>query len=72
MTNEAWIIDAARTPRSIGKPGKGAFFNLHPQQLFATVLNTYRHTARRIGAPKFKNWPSDHVCGRRHGTSDHY
>ncbi len=38
MTNEAWIIDAARTPRSIGKPGKGAFFNQHPQHLLATVF----------------------------------
>ena len=36
--NEAWIIDACRTPRGIGKPGKGALSGIHPQQLGATVL----------------------------------
>ncbi|MCP3734277.1 acetyl-CoA C-acetyltransferase [Sphingomonas sp. RP10(2022)] len=36
--SEAWIIDAARTPRGIGKPGKGALADLHPQVLAATVL----------------------------------
>ncbi len=35
---EAWIIDACRTPRGIGKFGKGALSSLHPQQLGATVL----------------------------------
>ncbi|MBX3593412.1 acetyl-CoA C-acetyltransferase [Sphingomonas sp.] len=35
---EAWIIDAVRTPRGIGKVGKGALANLHPQVLAATVL----------------------------------
>jgi acetyl-CoA C-acetyltransferase len=35
---EAWIIDACRTPRGIGKRGKGALAHLHPQQLGATVL----------------------------------
>ena len=35
---EAWIIDACRTPRGIGKPGKGALAHLHPQHLGATVL----------------------------------
>jgi acetyl-CoA C-acetyltransferase len=35
---EAWIIDAARTPRGIGKVGKGALADIHPQQLAATVL----------------------------------
>jgi acetyl-CoA C-acetyltransferase len=35
---EAYIIDAVRTPRGIGKPGKGALASLHPQQLAATVL----------------------------------
>jgi acetyl-CoA C-acetyltransferase len=35
---EAWIIDACRTPRGIGKLGKGALAELHPQQLGATVL----------------------------------
>jgi len=36
--SEAWIIDACRTPRGIGKVGKGALAELHPQQLGATVL----------------------------------
>lgn len=35
---EAWIIDACRTPRGIGKVGKGALAGIHPQQLAATVL----------------------------------
>lgn len=36
--SEAWIIDAARTPRGIGKPRKGALADIHPQVLAATVL----------------------------------
>ncbi len=35
---EAWIIDAVRTPRGIGKVGKGALAEHHPQHLAATVL----------------------------------
>lgn len=35
---EAWIIDAARTPRGIGKQGKGALWEVHPQKLLSTVL----------------------------------
>lgn len=35
---EALIIDAVRTPRGIGKVGKGALADLHPQHLGATVL----------------------------------
>lgn len=35
---EAWIIDACRTPRGIGKVGKGALAGIHPQQLAASVL----------------------------------
>lgn len=40
--SEAYIIDAVRTPRGIGKPGKGALVNLHPQHLAATVLDALR------------------------------
>jgi acetyl-CoA C-acetyltransferase len=36
--SEAWIIDACRTPRGIGKVGKGALADTHPQRLAATVL----------------------------------
>jgi acetyl-CoA C-acetyltransferase len=35
---EAWIIDAARTPRGVGKQGKGALWEVHPQKLLSTVL----------------------------------
>jgi acetyl-CoA C-acetyltransferase len=35
---EAWIIDACRTPRGVGKVGKGALTGLHPQVLGAAVL----------------------------------
>lgn len=35
---EALIIDAVRTPRGIGKQGKGALSHLHPQHLARTVL----------------------------------
>ena len=35
---DAYIIDAVRTPRGVGKPGKGALSHLHPQHLAATVL----------------------------------
>ncbi|ALC12006.1 acetyl-CoA C-acetyltransferase [Sphingopyxis sp. 113P3] len=40
--SEAYIIDAVRTPRGIGKPGKGALSHLHPQHLAATVLKAIR------------------------------
>ena len=36
--NEAWIIDAARTPRGVGKIGKGALTEVHPQRILSTVL----------------------------------
>ncbi len=39
---EAYIIDAVRTPRGVGKPGKGALSHLHPQHLAATVLKAIR------------------------------
>jgi acetyl-CoA C-acetyltransferase len=35
---DALIIDACRTPRGIGKVGKGALAHMHPQHLGATVL----------------------------------
>jgi acetyl-CoA C-acetyltransferase len=35
---DALIIDACRTPRGIGKVGKGALADLHPQHLASTVL----------------------------------
>ncbi len=35
---DAFIIDAVRTPRGIGKAGKGALADMHPQHLGAAVL----------------------------------
>jgi acetyl-CoA C-acetyltransferase len=43
---DALIIDACRTPRGIGKAGKGALSDMHPQQLGAAVL---RALAERTG-----------------------
>lgn len=40
--SEAYIIDAVRTPRGIGKPGKGALTHMHPQHLAATVMAALR------------------------------
>ena len=39
---EAWIIDAVRTPRGIGKAGSGALADIHPQRLYSTLLNALR------------------------------
>ncbi len=39
---EAYIIDAVRTPRGVGKVGKGALAHIHPQQLGATVLKALK------------------------------
>ena len=38
MENEAWIIDAVRSPRGKGKPS-GALHGVHPQRILAQVLN---------------------------------
>ena len=39
---EAFIIDAVRTPRAIGKTGKGAYSGMHPQHLGKAVLEAIR------------------------------
>ena len=39
---EALIIDSVRTPRGIGKMGKGALTGLHPHRLAATVLTALK------------------------------
>jgi acetyl-CoA C-acetyltransferase len=38
MVQEAWIVDAARTPRGVGKIGKGALAAIHPQRILSTVF----------------------------------
>jgi acetyl-CoA C-acetyltransferase len=35
---DAYIVDTCRTPRGIGKQGRGALAHFHPQHLAATVL----------------------------------
>ncbi len=35
---EVWIIDAARIPRAVGKLGKGAYSEVHPQHLLSSAL----------------------------------
>ncbi len=37
--SEAYILDAVRTPRAVGKPGKGAYYGVHPQHLAAAVMS---------------------------------
>jgi acetyl-CoA C-acetyltransferase len=44
--SEAWIIDTCRTPRGIGKKGKGALADEHPQHLGAAVLKALQE---RVG-----------------------
>jgi acetyl-CoA C-acetyltransferase len=39
---DAYIIDAVRTPRGVGKAGKGALAAMHPQHLAATVLSALK------------------------------
>ena len=35
---DCYIIDAARTPRGVGKPGKGALSHFHSGRLLAKVF----------------------------------
>jgi acetyl-CoA C-acetyltransferase len=45
MVEEAWIVDAVRTPRGKGRPD-GALHGVHPQELLAQCL---RAVAARVG-----------------------
>jgi len=49
MIQDAYIVDAVRTPRGRGKPGRGALTGLHPQELLAQALTGL--TARSGVAP---------------------
>jgi acetyl-CoA C-acetyltransferase len=40
--SEAYIIDAVRIPRAIGKTGKSAYTGMHPQYLATTVLKALK------------------------------
>lgn len=66
MEREAWIIDAARSPRGGGKPGKGSLSHLHPQRLLAQVLEGLRE---RVGFEPAD--VDDVVCGNGSHAGDH-
>jgi acetyl-CoA C-acetyltransferase len=40
--SQAYIVDAVRTPRGIGKVGKGKLAHMHPHHLASTVLKAIR------------------------------
>lgn len=40
--SEAYIIDAVRTPRGIGKVGKGALAGMHPEHLTSVVMKAIK------------------------------
>lgn len=49
---EAWIIDAVRTPRGIGKVGRGALAHMHPATgaiLIGTLLDELERIGGRYG-----------------------
>ena len=46
--NEAWIIDAVRSPRGSGKKDKGALSHLHPQKILGQVLSRYKQARTQI------------------------
>ena len=63
---EAWIIDAVRSPRGIGKQGKGSLAHLHPQKILGQVLNGLRD---RVGFDPVD--VDDVVCGNGSHAGDH-
>ncbi|HEU4431424.1 MAG TPA: acetyl-CoA C-acyltransferase [Myxococcota bacterium] len=66
MSREAWIIDAVRSPRGVGKQGKGALAHLHPQRVLAQVLDALQKKAGFD--PKDLD---DVVCGNGSHAGDH-
>ena len=63
---EAWIIDGVRSPRGIGKKGKGSLSHLHPQRILAQVLQSLQE---RVGfEPADVN---DVVTGNGSNVGDH-
>ncbi len=43
MTTEAYIYDAIRTPRGIGKPGKGSLYEVKPIDLVTNLLEAMKN-----------------------------
>jgi acetyl-CoA C-acetyltransferase len=66
VQREAWIIDAVRSPRGIGKKGKGSLSHLHPQRVLAQVLEALRERAGFDAADV-----EDVVCGNGSHAGDH-
>jgi acetyl-CoA C-acetyltransferase len=66
MSTEAWIIDAVRSPRGIGKQGKGGLAHLHPQRVLAQVLDALHARAGFELADL-----DDVVCGNVSLVGDH-
>jgi acetyl-CoA C-acetyltransferase len=64
--NEALIIDAVRSPRGIGKQGKGSLADIHPQRVLAQVLDGLRN---RVGFDPTD--VDDVVCGNGSHAGDH-
>ncbi len=65
MENEAWIIDAVRSPRGKGKKS-GALHEVHPQRILAQVLNALQE---RNGFDTAE--VDDVVMGCGAGSGDH-
>ena len=63
---EAWIIDGVRSPRGIGKQGKGSLAHLHPQVVLGQVLNALQE---RVGFDPAEL--DDVVCGNGSHAGDH-
>ncbi|MGI9613208.1 MAG: acetyl-CoA C-acyltransferase [Acidimicrobiales bacterium] len=66
MAQEAWIIDAVRSPRGIGKKDKGALSHIHPQKVLGQVLNGLQE---RVGFDPAD--VEDVVCGNGSHAGDH-
>ncbi len=65
MEREAWILEAVRSPRGIGKKGKGSLAHLHPQRVLAQVLEGLRE---RVGFDPAD--VEDVVCGNGSHAGD--
>ena len=62
---EAYIIDTVRTPRSIGKMGKGALSTMHPEHLSAAVLAELRDR-NNLNTADVDDFGGNGAAGRRY------
>lgn len=65
---EAWIIDACRTPRGIGKADKGALFNVHPHHIGSAALKALAER-NNIDTSEVDDvvWGTSSQCGQQAG-----